>query len=175
MSTVIVAVVLVAFVAGFCLLFHFIHQKQKRRHMNQLLNRFSEFVASRGFSISSQAVLHNTVIGLDGVHRIFIILRYKEEKNVHLQVVHLDEVQACTVRKTYGTIPGGGLANRPLEQYLQSVVLCFTFNTEKLPVEVSFYHHAADLLTQLGTLEQKARDWEAVLTKMLGKRLKTVA
>jgi hypothetical protein len=149
-----------------------IAQKQKRKHMNHLLNRFSKLVSGYDLHISGQAILKTCLVGLDGVNRKLIV---QQNSNGRYQVIDLDEVSSCSVKKHYGSIYSGVLRHHQLDQYLEKISLCFDFKTGNEPVEIPFYQLGSDPVNQVPELEQKAKDLEVVLTKMLSKPLKRIA
>lgn len=171
MSAYVIATLAATGVAGLLLLHRFIGQKQKRKHMNQILNRFSDLVARHGLYISSQAILQTCIIALDGINRKMIV---QHSDGSHC-IIDLDEVLSCSVIKQYGSIYGGDLKTRQLDQYLQKVLLCFHFKTGKPPVEIPFYQHNADPIVLATERENKAKDWEAVLSKMLWRPVRKIA
>ena len=166
MSTFIVAGILIGIIIAICLLIYFIDKKEKRKHMKQFLKEFSELGSNYKLSFSSQTIQRESVIGLDGIHRKVLILNIIKSPVEH-HLIDLDEVKSCTVKKTYGSINKGGLKDRKLEQYLEKVSLCFEFKTSKGAIAVSFYSSLEDYVHQAPELEQKAKDWEVILSKML--------
>lgn len=149
-----------------------IAQKQKRKRMNQLLNRFSKLVSGYDLHISSQAILKTCLVALDGVNRKLIV---QQNSNGRHHVIDLDEVSSCYVKKQYGTIYSGALKHHKIDQYLEKISLCFDFKTGNEPVEIPFYQLGNDPLNQVSDLKNKAKDLEAVLTKMLSKTWKRIA
>jgi hypothetical protein len=171
MSWYVVAILFAVLIAIIILLV-LIAQRQKRKHMNQLLNRFSKLVSGYDLHISSQAILKTCLVALDGVNRKLIV---QQNSNGRHQVVDLDEVSSCSVKKQYGSIYSGVLKHHQLDQYLEKISLCFDFKTGNEPVEIPFYLHGTDAVSEVAELEHKAKDLEAVLTKMLSNPLKRIA
>ncbi len=141
--------------------------------MNQLLNHFSELGSEYKLNFSSQAILKDCVIGLDGVHRKLLIL--SSDNPFNYELIDLNDVKYCSVKKIYGTINVGALKDKKLDQYLQKIILCFEFKTQRQPIEVAFYGHIDNHIYQAAELEQKAKDWESFLSKMLGSTVKKIA
>lgn len=167
MSTLIVAGILVAGVAGICLLLISINNKQKLKYMNQLLHHFSESGTKNNLVFSSQEVLPDCILGLDGVHRKLLLVNRTGEDEFVINLIHLDEVKSCSVKKHYAAIPAGTLKSKRLEQLLETVVLHFELVNNKPPTEIAFYKHPDHHIYQLKELEQKAKDWATLLSKML--------
>ena len=166
MSTIIVAAVLTAIIAAITYTLVRIDQKQKQKAMNILLQQFSELGSKHGLSFSAQEILKNVVFGLDGIHRKILLLRRENGSAPQSLVIDLNDVTACSVRKYYGTIAGGALQGRGLEQYLQKLTLRFTLSRNLQPVEVTFFNHFEDNFSDIPFLQEKAGHWEAILSKM---------
>jgi hypothetical protein len=164
MSTIVVAAILVGSVVTICLLLISIHNKHKREAMNNLLRYFSQKGTENNLNFSSQEILNNCVLGIDGVKRkILVVIR--EEGFYSSFVADLNEVKNCTVKKIYGTIKVGDLKNHKLDQYLEKIVLHFELNS-KPPVEIVFYKNVDNHIYETQELEQRAKHWEAILSKM---------
>lgn len=149
----------------------FVVQRQKRKHMNSIVKRFSELVSRHGLYISSQTILQTCVLALDGINRKMIV----QDSDFRHCIIDLDEVRSCTVRKTYRSIHGGELEHGLLDGYLQEVLLCFEFKSGKAQVEIPFYQTGIDPVVLAPELEHRAKDWEAVLSKMLSGPLRKTA
>ena len=164
------AYIYVALTAGIllllCLLGLYIFHQQKRKRMHALFHRFSESGSKNSLTFSGQEVLSDCILGLDGMHRKLLILKVQEGA-VKDTVIDLAEVKTCSVKKQYGTINIDGLKHRKLDQYLQWMGLRFEFHKGRPAIEVPFYRHPTHSLYQLQSLEQKARFWETMLSKML--------
>lgn len=164
MSTLIVAAILIGSVAVVCFLLISIHNKHKREAMNNLLKHFSRLGAENGLNFSSQELLKNSILGLDGVHRKILVVT-KEENLTGSFIIDLNQVKNCTVKKVYGTINVGDLKKGKLDQYLERIILHFEMNG-KPSVEIIFYKHFDNHVYETQELEQKARHWETILSKM---------
>lgn len=135
--------------------------------MSQLLHRFSQFGSLKNLSFSSQEVLKDTVLGIDGLQRKLLIVNRLDETVYTHTVVDLAKVKACSVKKLYSAIKAGDLSNHKLDHHLQSIVLSFEMTTVETAVEVCFYRHIHDSVYSAKELEGKAKDWETILSKML--------
>lgn len=175
MSTLIVAIILIAIIAAIFLLFITVDKRQKRKHMNKLLKHFSELGSTYNLLFSSQTIIKDAMLGLDGINRKILILTVTEHDTFDHLLLDVDEIKTCSVRKTYGSIKNTRLKNLNLDQYLEEIILHFDFHTSRSPVEVPFYRHLKDPVTQAAELEQKAKDWEMTLSKMRQSPLKKTA
>ena len=175
MSSLIVAGILIAFVALCCLLFVFISNKLKNKAMSQLLNRISESGSKNKLSFSSHEILRDCVISADGIHRKILVVKRISLKTCQDYLIDLDEVKSCSVKKVYGSIRAGEANEKSLQQHLQNIFLHFEFKNDKPPFDVSFYDHAENNMHQLKELELKAKHWEIILSKMLKASEKKIA
>lgn len=164
MSTIIVAAILVGSVVAIFLLLISIHNKHKREAMNSILKHFRQLAVENGLSFSSQELLHHSILGLDGVNRKILIVT-KEDNYYSSFIIDLDQVKTCTVNKIYGTIKAGDLPKNKMEQYLEKITLHFEVHG-KAPAEIVFYQNFNNHIYDSQELEQKAKHWEAILSKM---------
>lgn len=140
--------------------------KQKRKAMNQLRQRFSQLGIKHQLNFSSQETLRDLWMGLDGIQRKLLVLKRQDKDALHSFIIDLNHVSSCSVKKHYGTIQSGELRTKKLEQYLEKIALQFSFTNGQPPREIPFYRHFENALHESRELEQKARDWEAILSKL---------
>src|SRR5215203_650682 len=174
MSSLIVAGILIAFVAICCLLFVFINNQHKNKAMSRLLNIITEVGSEKNLSFSSHEILKNTIIGADGIQRKILIVKKLNFETYEDFLIDLDEVKSCSVKKTYGSIKAGQANGKNLEQYLQNIFLHFEFH-DKDPFDILFYDHTENNIYQLKEMELKAKQWEMFLSKMLKAPSKKIA
>jgi hypothetical protein len=167
MSTVLVAAVLVGIIAAICLILVGLDKKQKRIAMNQLLHAFHQKGSEHNLTFSGQEILSESILGLDGMNRKVLVLDKTAENGFNSFVIDLNEVKSCSVKKAYGTINGGDLKAKMMEQYLQTITLHFVLY-DKPPADVVFYNHIGNHIYQIAELESKAKHWEALLSKVIG-------
>lgn len=165
MSSLGIAGLLVGFIAAICFLLINIHKKHTREAMNKMLKRFSQLATENNLSFSSQEILKDSVIGLDGIQRKILVL-ITEDDDYSWLIIDLHEVKSCSVKKVFGTINVGDLKDQKLEQFLEKIVLHFEQH-RKPPVEIVFYKNISNHIYQMQELEQKAKHWETVLYKMI--------
>lgn len=139
---------------------------KKRKTMNNVMDRFSRLGSEHNLSFSAQEILKNHIIGLDGIHRKLLILNTNQSQPTPFVFFDLKHVKNTSVKMEYGTIRGGELNKKPLEQYLQTISLHFDLDDSDEPVEVLFYDHRQDPVSQVKNLEAKARHWETVIAKL---------
>ena len=174
MSTLIVVAVLIAAIIAICMLLLSIANKQKNKRMNKILKQFSQLGTHYNLSFSSQEVLSNVIIGLDGINRKILILEVIDTSfNDH--IIDLNEVKHCTVKKYYGNIKPEGLKHHSLESFLEKICLHFEFLNGRESKEIVFYNHMDNHTYQLSVLQQKALNWKDSFEKMLNVHVNKIA
>lgn len=171
MSTLLIAAALIAAIAGIFLLLISINKQQKRHAMNIFLNRLSQAGTSNNLSFSSQELLNNSAIGLDGLRRQLLVLTRFGNGDYFNFTIDLDKVQCCSVKKVYGFINAGELKNSKLERHLEEIILHIVLYQSD-SVDIPFYSHIENHIEQANDLEHKAKQWEIMLTKLLNERFK---
>jgi hypothetical protein len=166
METVLLMVIAtgITMVSGIVLLR--IYNKEKRKRMNHLLHRFSELGSGNNLTFSSQEILHDCIIGLDGVNRKILVAQSVEGIITRTELIDLFDVKTCSVIRQYGSIKGGELRAKKLDTYLEKILLHFNRDNQP-PVEVLFYHYRKNGLHEIEKLAKKARHWELLLSKMI--------
>lgn len=163
MSTVIISGVFIAVIVLIFVVFKIISKRDAAKKNQRLLTQFSHAGTSHGLSFSSQEILRNKIIGLDGIHRKLVMVNEKEE----CVVVSLDEVKKCAVVKNFETYKVGDPKNNDIERHLTSIELSFEFEKKKEPISILFYDSMVHPIYEVEPMEAKANDWETLLSKML--------
>ena len=84
MSTIIVAASLVSVIIFISLILVSINNKQRQKRVTELLDHFSKLGTENNLSFSSQEILENCIIGLDGIQRKLLILKKIDEHEYDL-------------------------------------------------------------------------------------------
>ena len=134
--------------------------------MKQLLKKFSELAAHNKLSFSSQEVIKQSIIGLDGINRKLLILQTINNGAVDAALININDIETCSVKKQYGAIKSGGLRSKPFDDYLEKMYLHFEIKNQDSPIDIPVYDHASNEAFEIPGLERKARRWESVLSKM---------
>ncbi|MBP9104055.1 MAG: hypothetical protein KBF82_09345 [Chitinophagaceae bacterium] len=166
MSTIIVAIILIAVIAVFSILLVANERKKTRRKMNLLLIAFSQAAIRHTLFISKQEIINDSIIGLDGKNRKLLVV-YQNEDNIYDEVIiNLEEVERITVESVTAIMDAGHSKNARTDQFLEKVVLRFLFNSGKAPYDFPFFTHK-DSIYQLQELQHKAKQWEATFKPLL--------
>jgi hypothetical protein len=164
MQIIIGVIVLLVLVTVLRLIVIAISKGRSRKKTERLLLAFSHLGTDNDLSFTSQELLGNRVIGLDGLKRKLLFIEDNDAKYRSL-VIDLDAVRTCTVKLKYIGF-SISLKRRNPEEYLEKISLQFEGNDKKV-IDVPFYVFHKDNISNKRLLEQKARDWETILSKMI--------
>ena len=139
-----------------------IHRKIKTRW------DLSSLAKKLNLTIARLEQLRHQFIGLDSINRKLLLIRTEKHK-LDGFVVDLKNVQYCSVKKVYGSIPAGELQTKGLNDYLQSVSLRLELKSGGEPVAVHFYDSRYHTKKQRSSLEAAARKWEQFVAALLPK------
>jgi hypothetical protein len=159
MSTILVALIIIAIIAAVSFFLISSSKQQQKKRIGELLTICSYIASEQNLNFSSQEVSKSRVIGVDGITRKLLVAEYKEERILHT-LIDLEDVKKCAVKKNYNQVAS--------ESFLQSITLEFSFWKNRDSFEISFYDNISNHIYEMSEMELKARDWEKMLTKLLG-------
>lgn len=165
MSTIMTALIILIISIGLPYIFIRISKRKNRKQKEVIFHRFSQEGIKQGLSFSSQEILENKILGLDGLKRTLLI--FNVESTGHTSIA-LDEVTNCTVEKNHIIVPVGNSKNPETEKHLSTIDLKFTFKNAE-PIPVTFYEYGVNNIYELEELTATAKKWEAILSKMIVK------
>jgi hypothetical protein len=165
MSTAIIALILVVSLTGIICALIYIHNQHTKKEKDLLLHQFSLLGSTYSLSFSSQELLSNGILGLDGIRRKLIYIETKDKVSSH-KLIDLEEVKSCTLHKVQ---QGQATAENKerAEPQVQDIALLFIFKNDREPVKISFYSMVLHNIYQMADLETKAKEWQKMLSKML--------
>lgn len=141
-----------------------IDKRHKRKLLKSILAEFRSASSREGLFLSSQEVLRNAVIGLDGLQRKLLIVERNSDESYQSLLIDLSEVQRCTVERTFRSVSRGDSA--PPDKSIESVSLRFIL-AQIIPASVLFYNHVEEPAHNAPELEAKASHWQVMLSKLL--------
>lgn len=175
MSTLITAILLLGGAVIVCYLFISIEKKRNRKERNHFLKKFSELGSRYELSFSSQEVLSNTIIGMDGMNRKLLVLQYHGNDLYSHSVISLDEVRSCKLDIGETLLEEYGAYELYQNKKVNRIDLSFHFYTPADVVSICFYDETINDEREEEELGQKAKDWEVILSKMLNSKLRSIA
>lgn len=173
MYTIIIAAIFVISTIGIFTIFASISKKNARKNKKMLLKRLSISGSEHGLAFSSQEILKNKIIGLDGLNQTLLILEFENADNIIC--IKMQEVKNCTVEKKYDSIVIGNERKAKPEPHLRSISIDFSFKNSREPISVSIYDSCINSIYEMQELEAKARNWEKTLSGMISGELEVRA
>ncbi|HEY0731893.1 MAG TPA: hypothetical protein VGD33_05715 [Chitinophagaceae bacterium] len=73
-------------------------QQKLKRTMDFLIDHFSRLAMEQNLNLSGQQLLRDAVMGIDGLHRKFILVR-KRHQGIETMVADLDDIKSCSIKK----------------------------------------------------------------------------
>ena len=175
MSTIIVAAILISVITGICLILVSINNKHRQKKASELLNHFSKLGTENKLSFSSQEILENCIIGLDGIQRKLLILKKIDKDENDSILLDLNEVKKCSKKNIYTRVNIGTNKKERFENHLDKIVLDFDFIDNRQPVQILFFEPITNHIFAMSELEQKAKKWETILSQIANTGLKKIA
>ena len=145
------------------LFFNHLNARKKTAKEQRLVDLFNQAGEENGLSFSSQEILRNKVIGLDGIHRKFVVVNDQEK----VLILNLDEIKKCYLQKNMETYSRLGEKSSGYEMFVKSIVLNFTYNNNKNVESVGFFDYLLHPVAEEKIMEGKAKDWEMILNKII--------
>ena len=173
MYTIIIAAIFVISTIGIFTIFASISKKNARKNKKMLLKWLSKSGSEHGLAFSSQEILKNKIIGLDGLNQTLLILEFENADNIIC--IKMQEVKNCTVEKKYDSIVIGNERKAKPEPHLRSISINFSFKNSREPISVSIYDSCINSIYEMQELRAKARNWEKTLSGMISGELEVRA
>jgi len=165
--------IIIAATGMLVLLFFYLLVKKKEEKLQKRMAKFSELGTANNLAFSSQELLHNRIIGLDGIKRTLLIFDYRTKKGNCL-LINLEDVESCKVKEIYQPMSNNNAGNRMTETYLEKIVLEFARKHSE-SVELPFYEFNKNHIMKTRALGKKAKHWETILSKMINRDFKKTA
>ncbi|RYY63510.1 MAG: hypothetical protein EOO12_12120 [Chitinophagaceae bacterium] len=135
--------------------------------MNPLLTRFQEAARRYGLGCPGPEILKTGVLGLDAAKRRLLWLFEPATGAPREQVIALDALSACSIRKDYSGIRPGSLPARRLDEYLLRTYLHLEGSTAADSAEIPFYDSKWNLYRDAAPAERTARHWAGLIAPLL--------
>lgn len=173
MSTIITGAIVIAGTIGIVWFLIFINNRNNKRRNKTLINVFNEAGAGQGLTFSSQEVLRDKIIGLDGQHLRLLVFDFLHTDAV--TSIKLSEVKECALQKEYQNVNFGNEKNADMEKTLRTIAIMFSFKNRPELFSLSFYDSMLYSIYEIAELEAKAKAWEILLSKLILKDIKATA
>jgi hypothetical protein len=164
MSTILMAMLILAFTIILPWIFISRHRKNLKNQERANFQRFSTAGTERQLSFSRQEIVQNKIIGFDGLQQVLMIAEL--DNNYDIICIAVKELAACTIDKAYYTV---GETAMDKEKILKDTRLVFHFHDNREPVAVLFYNNHNDSIYVMADMEAKAKEWQTAVSKLIPK------
>ncbi|ANE50860.1 hypothetical protein SY85_10450 [Flavisolibacter tropicus] len=151
--------------------FVYMDHLEARKRNAALFYQFSKLGSRYGMSFTSQEMLAQRIIGLDAIMQKILVFEIQDNE-FDWYLINLKEVKRCTVKRVYGRIDADAFDKKHIEDYLEMIALEFYFKDNQRSVALPFYIKLQNAPEEIPELENKAKDWEVILGKMLFREVK---
>lgn len=117
---------------------------------------------------SRMEVLGNFMMGFDDVYNKIMVLTRSENK-YNSFIINLNEVKSCSKRNVYKRMNTGNGKRDVYESYIDEIFLVFDFQEKAEQICLCFYESGTNNLLEMAMLEQKAGDWDTLITRSINK------
>lgn len=173
MAPIPVILILLTVVSLFYISIPFFAPTSKKK-MENLLRKLSREGAANHLTFSSQEILQNKVLGIDGIHRKIMILEKKEDA-YYSSIISLDEVHDCQVVNNSDLINRNNLKKSRSESSPANLELRFDLNNHTQPVSIIFSNGITNSKKEFTFLKAKAEYWCVMFSKMLNSQIEARA
>lgn len=163
-TTIIVLIVLIVTISV-SLLFVLISNNYRQRKRQNLLISFRELGIDNNLAFTSQEVMHDIIIGLDGRKNKLLVLK-EDDGNFNWFMVNLRNIKRITVKKLYQHLNRWNTDKKILGEDLHQIVLQLETIDKQLPVNIAFYDSTKNDVFEIADLEEKANQWKAILSQI---------
>jgi hypothetical protein len=167
MSTVIVAAILILFIATVVLMLIWINNRKRKKTTLALLNQFTGKAMESNLSFSSQEILDEALIGLDGIQRKLLVIKKTGDDKYDTQLIDLKEVRKCSRRKIYQSIKVEDGKKAGLQSEIEKIVLEFEYFNGRSPTQIIFFEPVNLHILAMPELDEKAKKWEGILSQLI--------
>jgi len=169
MSTILIALLIIGTVALIIFLLVLISKRSEKKRQHEIFMKLSDAGSRLGLSFTSQEILGENILALDGLNRKLVLLEPAGD-DYTTSVLALEEVKACKLKTDHINMMHADNKQGRTELFLNSILLQFEFKENRSPFEVKFYDANVHSIYQLPDLRVKAADWDVMISKLIFKQ-----
>ncbi len=173
MPTIITGVILITATAALIILLLCINRQYSNKRMKELMNTFTEAATQQGFNFSSNEVLKDKIIGLDGKDKRLLVFDFLHKEST--TTIRLSDIKECALQKEYMDVNYGSEKKADVEKTLRKIALQLRFKKPVEAISLSFYDNTLHTVYEMKELESKAKNWEMAISKMLHKETAAIS
>ncbi len=174
MSNIFAALVVIAVAISLSLLFVLLNNRTRYRKLNELLVHFDRLGVENKLIFSKQEVIRPSAIGLDRINKKLLFVKRIDKENYEAVLVDLNEVKSAGVKRIKHRAAGAD-EKHWLEGSPEKIVLQLEFADNKRPIRLPFYTYLENNILEIPQLESRAKDWEAMISRVISGNLKKKA
>lgn len=169
-SAIIIAAIILIAITVFILLFRFLHQFFSKKDNNALYDAYSEYAIANEFTASSEVLINDTIIAIDGKKRSILVVKNEKELKPVFQLIALDDVKQCAVQEEYCNAMLGYGWNKKEDTYINNIHFKIDCKNKEKSVSILFYEYGKNSPLQLPIISRQARNLEILFNKLLKKQ-----
>lgn len=172
MSNIFAALLVISVAISLSLLFVLLHNRSRYRKLNELLVHFDRLGMENKLLFSKQEIINPGAIALDPVNKKLLFVKRMDKEKYQTALVDLNEVKSSRVKRIQHSEAG---EKHWLEGSPEKIVLQLDFAGDKPPIRLPFYTYLDNHILEIPQLESRAKDWNALLSRVIsGNRKKAV-
>jgi hypothetical protein len=175
MSTIIVAAVLILVIISICLILISLNNRIGKKQLPSFLLTSERWGQKIIYHSQARKFYRTVSLGWTENKRKLLILKKNDEDKYDSHVLDLNDMKSCSKKKIYRSVNIGTEKKEKFENQIDKIALAFHFIDNREPIHISFFDPVTNHIFAMQELEQKAKNWETILTKLLNTGLKKIA
>ncbi|OLY93815.1 hypothetical protein SAMN05444008_111153 [Cnuella takakiae] len=165
MLTLLYAAVLVLLMFAPILLIGLYDYRQNLKARRRLSAYFDSSVADNGLNLSSKECLHRSIVGVDAQQRKLLLAFRADDGKHYSRIVSLDNISWCSYHQDMWQVQTAAMM--PVKRTPRVDRVYLRLESALWPViEVEFFNRSLQRRSQLGPLQLKAKQWEALVLQL---------
>lgn len=168
MSTIYVAVIIIAITVIPPYLFIRFSKRQEQKDRDALFSQFNQAGRDHGLSFTRLEVLKDKILGFDAGKQSLLLLSFDPAGSP--VVIGLSNVQTCTLHRKYITLDSSN-GQAKAEMITDQIGIRLTLSHSADSAWISFYDTNVNGIYQMQELEQKAKFWEGLINQHISSKM----
>lgn len=128
--------------------------------------RLRKIAKQRNLKFSKKDLIAGNLIALDPGKKKLIHAK-TTIKGSYFIIIDLNNVEHCSVQKQYTDINAGDLKSNKMSHFLKKIFLNLRFKNHTRTLMLPLYDKASNIEEDVQTVENKARNWQLQIAKLL--------
>ena len=156
MTTTFAVLLAIAIAIAASLILVLINNQRRQNKTEKLLSSFNEAAAEFNLSVAKQEIFENCVIGFDEMNSKLLFLQMNGNKH-NGYLIDLNEIQSCTVKRVYGSMPIDNVRTRSAEAYVDTIASQLNHKNGTKPIFLPFYDRAINPVFKMRERAEQAK------------------